>query len=170
MAQNKVKNMSKKQQNFVMRKLRTTSTSVTNSMKPRKTQAVDDSIKRKHSEIKDERENRTEYNKRLAVERDHIKKKHIKKKIRGTNKKIKRKKREITQTKRKKHEVKYVMNKLRTSDYSEAETLLDYANSKDVEYNEIEWEELQGADLSTEKKKEILKGQLKNDYSSEPGD
>lgn len=166
MARKKVKGMPRKQQNFVMRKMRTTSAGVTNRMKPRKTQAIDDSIKRKHSEIKDERANRTEYNKRLAVERDHIKKKQIKRKIRGTNKKIKRKKREITQTKRKKHEAKYVMNKLHTSDYSEAETLLDYANDRDVEYNEVEWEEIRGADLSTEKKKEMLKRQLEKDYSS----
>ena len=167
MAKRKAKNMPRKQQNFVMRKLRTTSTSVANRMKPRKTQVVDDSIKRKHSEIKDEREKRTEYNKRIAVERDHIKKKQIKRKIRGTNKKIKRKKRDISQTKRKRHETKYVMNKLHTSDYSEAETLLDYANSRDVEYNEVEWEEIRGADLSTEKKKELLKNQLEKDYSSE---
>lgn len=128
----------------------------------RRSRSAKDHITREKESMRTDKETIREYNRRLANAGSKKEKLQLKKKIRTRKKTIARKKKTMSRVKKKDSQVHYIMKNTHSS-YKDSEQLLNYANSKNVEYNEIDWDELKGADLSYEKKQKILNNQIQED-------
>lgn len=138
------------------------SRAVKQRMPSRKNQATKDHINRLDRSIENDEEQLREYNIRLANASSSEEKKMMQRKKRITRKKIKRKKQDRKQALKLDKDTHMVMKKTH-SNYNHSEQLVKLVNRRGYDVEEIDWEELQGADLSYEQKEHMLISQIKEE-------
>jgi len=142
-----------------MKKVREGNSSIKNYIPGRRSQKSRDKIYRTEKSIDQDKKKRKQLKYDLANVKDPEMKKELKRKERVTRKRIRRKKKEIHSQKQIDSEAKMVSRKTH-SNHEDSEKLVLLVHERGYFVDEIDWEELKGADLSFEHKKSLLFDQI----------
>jgi len=76
-------------------------------------------------------------------------------------------KRSIHEKQEEKHEVMYIMDRTENNNYVESKNLLDKVETKGLAYDDVDWDELQGSDLTYDERVRRLDKQIGHTYTGD---